>query len=347
MLRNVLKKFPERAIGIRMSSTIPATHPVIRIHENEGPVRPARYENVPVPEIGESEILIRNEYSGVNFIESYFRKGLYKCQFPYTLGREGSGKVVKVGSNVKNYKVGDAVGFLKPGSLATYVAIDEHGMVTKLPEGMSTRDAGASLLQGLTAYVLTTRVYNVKKGDFVLVHAAAGGTGSIIVQLCKRVGATVIGLTSSESKAKIVKENGADYVINYRTEDVPAKVKEITNGKGVNVAYDSVGKDTWDMSMECLAKFGYMVSFGNASGPVPPISVLSLTPKAITLLRPTAFSYLEPEERWQSASKEFIDIIAKGEVKINISKEYPLEQFQTALEDLESGKTIGKLAIKL
>ena len=324
---------------------LPSSQKAIRIHETGGP-EVIRYEDVPVPEVSDTDVLLKNSYGGVNFIEAYFRKGLYKAPLPMTLGREAAGQVAQVGAKVKNFKVGDRVAYSQAGAFAQYTVVAENGNIVKIPANLSEEKAAASLIQGLTAYTMLKESYEVKKGDTILVHAAAGGTGAMIVQFGKLFGATVIGTTSSPEKAKIAKEAGADVVINYRTEDVIARVLEITNGKGVEAVFDSVGADTWDISTAVLAKSGTLVSFGNASGPVPLISLLSL-PKNIKITRPTLFNVITDAKDRDFYTAGLFDLLAKGTIKINISKVYPLSDFATATTDLEGGKTTGKLLLKL
>lgn len=322
--------------------SVPTTQKAIRIHENGGP-EVIRYEDVPVPGIADNQILVKTEYSGVNFIESYFREGLYKAELPLTLGREGAGEVVKVGANVKKFAVGDKVGYCQPGAYCEYIALNENARVVKVPDNLDTKQVSASLIQGLTAFVLTTKTHPVKKGDYVLIHAAAGGTGAILVQLAAHFGANIIATTSTPEKMELVKKAGAQHVINYKTEDVVARVKEITSNKGVAVSFDSVGKTTWDISMESLGMHGHMVSFGNASGAAPPFSVLSLSAKNISVTRPVLFNYIPDEQSWDEITKDFFALVNSGTVKIAVSKVYPLKDFATAITDLESGKTTGKL----
>uniref|UniRef100_A0A060TAN2 Probable quinone oxidoreductase n=1 Tax=Blastobotrys adeninivorans TaxID=409370 RepID=A0A060TAN2_BLAAD len=337
-------RFAIRPFSLNTMS-IPTTHYAIRIHKTGGP-EVIQYEEVPVPQIGDNEILVKSEYAGVNFIEKYFREGLYKAELPYTLGREGAGKIVKVGSKVTKFAVGDTVGYLKAGALAEYVALGEDEKIVKAPEGMSTKLLGSILIQGLTAHVLTTESYPVKKDDYVLVHAAAGGTGSLVVQFASQFGAHVIGTTSTKEKADLAKSLGAEHVINYKEEDVAARVKEITGGKGVIASFDSVGKSTFEVSLNSLALHGNLLSFGNASGAVPPVSVLTLGQKDIRLSRPVLFNFIGTPEEWNKHSTAVLKAIADDKLKVTISKTYPLKDFGSALEDLVSGKTTGKLAIE-
>lgn len=318
----------------------------VRIHET-GDFDVVKFEeNIPIPEIADNEVLVKNSYAGVNFIENYFRQGLYPAKFPMTLGREGSGEVVKVGSKVKNLKVGDKIGYLGGGAFAEYTNVDSNKAVV-IPDGVSEELAAGILVSGLTSLTLVKEAYKVKKGDYILVYAAAGGAGSILVQLGKHIGAHVIGVVSTDEKAKIARDLGAEFIINHKTEDIAERVKEITNGAGAIGIFDSVGKATWDASFKSIARKGYLVSYGNASGPVPPISLLTLSPKNVTVLRPTLFNYVATEEEWKHYSTELFRLIADGTIKFNISKVYPLSETRKALEDIFSGKTVGKLVVKI
>lgn len=303
--------------------------------------------DVPVPEVAENEILVKNKYAGVNFIENYFRIGLYPATYPLTLGREASGEVVKVGSKVTRFAVGDRVAYTLPEAYAQYTVMNQNSKVVKIPENVDYKTAAAILIQGLTALTMTKESYEVKSGDYILVHAAAGGTGSLITQIASKIGAHVIGSVSTPEKAEIAKANGAEFVINYKEEDVVRRVAEITNGEGVAACFDGVGKSTYDTSIACLARKGTMVSFGNASGAVPPISLLSLSAKNLKILRPTLFNYVSTPSEWKYYSDLIFKMLDEGDIKINISKIYPLEEAKQALQDISSGKTTGKLLLEI
>lgn len=328
-------------------SSIPATQRSIRIHENGGPEVVKLDTDVPVAEISDTQILVKAKYAGVNFIDTYFRSGLYPSTFPSTLGREGAGEVVKVGPKVTKFAVGDRVGYIGQNAYSEYPAFEESALVVKLPEAVEYSTAAASLIQGLTALTFVHEAHEVKKGDYVLIHAAAGGTGSIFVQLAKYYGATVIGTTSSPEKAAIAKANGADYIINYRIESVVDRVKEITQGRGVNAVFDGVGKDTYEISLESVGRKGTLVSFGNASGAVPPVSLLKLSSKNVKLLRPSLFNYLSEPEEWAHYSKLLFKLIDDGNLKISVFKTFPFEETSDAISLLESGKTTGKIIVKI
>lgn len=327
--------------------SIPQKHTAALIHKTGG-LDEIKVEQVDVPQIKAEDVLVRNSFAGVNFIESYFISGLYKApSFPYVLGREAAGQVVAVGDNVKNFAVGDKVAYLSASAAAQYTAVPSTGNIVKLVEGVSEKIAAASIVQALTAFSLTKEAYPIQKGDYVLVHAAAGGTGAIIVQFAKLFGATVIGTTSTPEKAEVAKAAGADYVINYREEDTAKRVEEITGGKGVQAVYDGVGKDTWETSLKAVARKGTIASFGNASGAVPPVSLLSLSPKNVKVVRPTLFNYIATPEEWQHYSSTLVEYIQAGKIKIDVSKVYPLSELAQALTDLTSGKTTGKLLVEI
>ncbi|VVT56116.1 uncharacterized protein SAPINGB_P004827 [Magnusiomyces paraingens] len=327
--------------------TIPSTQKAIRIHKTGDFDVVQLDKDVAVPEISDTQILVKNAYAGINFIENYFRIGLYPASYPLTLGREGAGEVVKVGAKVTKFAVGDKVSYVNPNAYAQYTALEQAAKVLKNPEGIDTKLGAASLLQGLTALTFVKEAYEVKAGDYILVHAAAGGTGSIIVQLAHHFGAHVIGTVSTPEKAQIAKENGADYIINYKTEDIVERVNEITKGQGVQGVFDGVGKSTFETSLAALARKGTLVSFGNASGPVPPVSLLSLSAKNLKILRPTLFNYIYSVDEWKYYSELLFKLIADKVVRIKVSNVYPLEKTRDGLRDLFEGKTTGKLLVEI
>lgn len=329
--------------------SIPATQKVIQIHETGGP-EVLKYEDAGVPTINDDQVLVKNAYAGVNFIEAYFREGIYPAQLPLVLGREGAGQVVKVGANVHSVVEGDYVGYLQQGAYAEYTAVGPEKIV-RIPHGVDVKTVGAGLLQSLTAFTFVREAYEVKRGDYVLVWAAAGGTGSLICQFAKHFGAIVIGITSSDQKAEIAKQAGATYVINYKAEDpkerdIVARVKVLTDGKGVAGVFDGVGKDSFETSLACVARKGTIVSFGNASGVVPPIAPLKLV-NNVKFIRPSLFNYVATPEEWQSYTSKLMELLQSGEIKINISKIYPLQDFAQAITDLEGGQTTGKLLMRI
>ncbi|CAD6887308.1 unnamed protein product [Tilletia controversa] len=313
-------------------------------------------DDVAMPTPGPTQVLFKNEWAGINYIDTYFRSGLYKQDLPFILGTEGAGSIVALGSELassstESLKVGDHISTFARGAFSEYVAV-ERASVAKLPEGVSTRDAAATTLQGLTALTLVREAFLVEKGHTVLVHAAAGGVGLLLCQLASHYGATVIGTVSTEAKAELAKAHGADHIIIYGHNDydvVPAKVLELTGGKGVNAVYDGVGKATWEGDFECIARKGTIVSFGNASGAVDPFSPLKLTAKNVKLVRPQLYGYVHTQEETEYWAKELFDLIAAGALKVNVHAEYPLttEGLQQAQTDLTSRGTTGKLIVKI
>lgn len=325
---------------------MPSTQKAIRVHKT-GDFDVVQLDtDVPVPTISETQVLVKNSYFGINFVENYFRAGLFPAKLPLILGREGAGKVVEVGSKVTQFAIGDSVGYISPDSYAEYTAV-ETSSVTKLPHNVSEKDAAASLVAGLTALTFLKETYPVKKGDYILVYSAAGGVGSFFVQLGKLYGAHVIGVVSTEEKAKIAREHGAEFVINYKTEDIAERVNEITNGVGANAVFDGVGKDTWQASFDSVARKGTLVSYGTASGPVPPVSLLPLAARNIKIACPSVLAYLATAEEWEHYSSLLLQLISEGKVNISISKVYPFSETGTALKDIASGKTTGKLVVKI
>lgn len=277
---------------------------------------------------------------------SYLRSGLYPPpSFPYILGRESSGTILSTGSgNVYSLKAGDRVVVLAQRTYAQYTAAPSV-YCRKIPDAISTKDAAAALLQGMTALTLIRESYRVQKGDWILVHAAAGGTGLWLVQLLKAVGAHVIG-TCSTSKIDLVTSHGVDVVIDYTKEDVVKKVKDVTNGNGCQAVYDGVGKATFDISMECVARKGTLASFGNASGAVPPVTISGLSAKNIKLLRPMLFSYITTREEFEQYAGELFEFMIKNKIDVKVHEVYPLKDVARAHEDLEGRKTTGKLLLK-
>ncbi|OLY83413.1 putative quinone oxidoreductase [Smittium mucronatum] len=312
-----------------------------------GDISVLEYVQVEKPVVAPGKIVVKNAFSGVNFIDTYFRTGLYPTTMPTLLGREGSGTVAEVGEGVTDFKVGDKVAFLTANNSYAQYSLVDPTMVAHVPDSIGLDVAAAILLQGLTALTLTTRSYLVKKGDIILVHAAAGGTGRLLVQLCKYFGATVIGTTSTEEKALLAIESGADHIIYYNREDVPTRVREITGGRMVNAVFDGVGKATFQGSFDSLARCGTLVSFGNASGKVPPIEINMLSKGNITLLRPTLFFYITTRQEFTEASQEMFNLIEKGAIKFNICEVFELPRAADAHTFLESRKTTGKILISI
>ncbi|KAI9045250.1 quinone oxidoreductase family protein [Aspergillus affinis] len=304
----------------------------------------------PVPTPKEGQLLVKNNISGVNYIDTYFRTGLYQSPKPEILGREGAGTVAAVGPgpNPFNFKVGDRVAWLTTGGYAEYTAVPADRTV-RIPDGISDEDVIASFLSGMTVLSFSRETYAVQKDDWVLLHAAAGGAGFLMTQLLKTVGAKVIGTAGGPEKVALVKSLGADVVIDYRSEegkDWVKIVKEMTGGRGVDVVYDSVGRDTWEGSLEAVKRKGTIVWFGNASGPVPPIALPKLSPKCVKIARPTLFGYIETREELEYYVNELFSLLKSGQLKVKIHKVYPLEQVAQAHRDLEGRKTTGKLLLK-
>ncbi|TBU61183.1 NAD(P)-binding protein [Dichomitus squalens] len=314
---------------------------------------------LPFPQNAPGNVLIKVQYGGVNFIDTYFRKGLYPIsQFPQALGREAAGEVIALPTDesvlsneeykLRGLKVGARVAANTLGAFSEYVSVPWN-KVYALPEHLSTRVAAASLLQGATALTFVTEAYNVQKGDVVLVHTVAGGLGLIFAQLIKARGATVIGTTSTPEKAALAKAHGADHVILYTKEDLVQRVLELTNGEGVHAIFDGVGKDTFEADLKVIRRKGTLVSVGNASGAVPPFPPLRLVEKNVKLLRPTLDNYIYTPEEGRTYVTELFKLIENGTVKINIHGDYPFtaEGVQQSQKDLTGGKTTGKLLIKI
>jgi NADPH2:quinone reductase len=317
----------------------------VRIDQNGGP-EVLKIVDVTVGNPGPGEIRIRHKAVGLNFIDVYQRTGLYPLPMPLNLGMEASGVVEAVGPGVTHLQVGDRAAYASqpPGSYCE-VRVMPAKVVCKLPDAIDFDTGAAMMLKGMTAQFLLKRTLpqgGLQAGDFVLFHAAAGGVGLIACQWAKALGYQLIGTAGSDAKCALAKANGAAHVINYATEDFAARVKDITGGKGVKVVYDSVGKDTWEKSLDCLSPFGLMASFGNASGPVPPFAPGILGNKgSLFVTRQTLFTHIATHEGAMAMSKDLFDIVTSGKVKINIEQRYPLEQVQQAHRDLEARKTTG------
>jgi NADPH2:quinone reductase len=317
----------------------------IRIYETGGPEK-MRWESVEVGQPGEGEVLVRNTAVGVNFIDTYHRSGLYPVQLPSGLGMEGAGVVEAVGPKVKDFKVGDRVAYAQPiGSYAERL-LRPAARLVKIPKGIEDRTAAAMMLKGMTAWYLIHRTYRVKKGETILLHAAAGGVGQILAQWAKHLGATVIGTVGSEEKAERARKAGCKHVIVTSKEKFVERVKEITKGKGVPVVYDGVGKDTFMDSLDCLQPRGLMVSFGNASGPVPPVNLGILAQKgSLFVTRPTLFNYTATREDLLKAASDLFSVVKRGAVKIAINHTYPLREAAQAHRDLEARRTTGSIVL--
>ncbi len=302
-----------------------------------------QWVDIEVAAPGPNEVRVVHEAIGLNFIDVYFRKGVYPQPLPGWLGMEASGVIESVGSNVKHVKAGDRVAYAgKPAGAYSQVRVMPAEIVVKLPDAISFEVGAAMMLQGLTVNYLLTDSYKVQAGDTVLFHAAAGGVGLIAMQWLKLLGATVIGTVGSEEKAALAKSYGCDHTILYTKEDFVARTKELTNGKGVNVVYDSIGKDTFMQSLDCIKPRGMMVTYGNASGSVPPIDVGILGVKgSLKLTRPTVMTYAHDRSLLEPMSSELFDKVMSGKIKIEINQRYQLQDAAQAHRDLEDRKTTG------
>ena len=314
----------------------------IRIHEYGGPEKMA-WEEIPLPHPKPGEALIRQHAVGLNYIDVYFRTGLYKAPaLPATVGMEAAGVVEAVGEGVTEVSVGDRVAYAT-GPIGAYAEARtlKADRLVKLPEGLSFDQGAAMMLQGMTAQYLLRRTYRVTAGETILVHAAAGGVGLIMCQWAKHLGCTVIGTVSTPEKAELARANGADHVV-LSGEDLPAAVRKITDGAMVPVVYDSVGRDTFTASLDSLAPFGTMVSYGNASGPVPPVEIGILAAKgSLFLTRPTLATYTAKREDLVASAEDLFAVVGSGAVKLAINQRYALKDAAQAHRDLEARKTTG------
>jgi len=314
----------------------------ILVHEHGGP-EVMRWEAVDVPAPGPGEAHVRNEAIGLNYIDVYHRTGLYPGGLPHGLGMEGAGVVLTVGDGVSEVAPGDRVAYadLPVGAYATERVMPAHRLV-KLPEAIDFRTAAAMMLQGMTAQYLLRQTYVVRPGDTVLIHAAAGGVGLIACQWARHLGATVIGTVGSPEKAELAKANGCTHPILYRQEDLVKRVREITDGRGCEVVYDSVGKDTYIQSMDCLKKRGLLVIFGNSSGPVNALDTALLAQKgSLYVTRPTLMVYNADRADLLSTAADLFNVVTLGVVRIAINQEYALKDVAQAHRDLEARKTTG------
>jgi len=319
----------------------------IRVHETGGP-EVLKWKEIEVGEPGSGQVKIRQEAAGLNFIDVYHRTGLYKQDLPFTPGVEGAGIVEAVGPDVANLKPGDRVAYAGPVGGYAEERLIAAERVVKLPDGISTEQAGAMMLQGLTVHMLLRGVYSVKAGDTILVQAAAGGVGLIACQWAKALGATVIGTVGSDEKADLARAHGCDYPIIYTRQDFVAEVDRITGGKKLPVVYDGVGRDTFMKSLDCLHRRGMMVSFGNASGPVDPFPPTLLAQKgSLFLTRPTMYDYVVTREELENAAAELFDVVASGKVKIEVNQRFALKDAAEAHRALEGRKTKGSTVLTI
>jgi len=314
----------------------------IRIHEPGGP-SVMKYEDVDLADPTEGQVRVKHTAIGLNYIDTYHRSGLYKLEMPSGIGMEGAGVVEAVGANVSDVAVGDRVAYAAPppGSYAEARNI-EATKIVKIPDSVEDKMAAAMMLQGMTVQYLIRQIHKVGPGDTILIHAAAGGVGLILCQWAKHLGATVIGTVGSDEKAALAKANGCDHPIVYTRENFVERVAEITEGKKVPVVYDSIGKDTWPMSLDCLAPTGMMVSFGQASGPIPPVDLGIFAQKgSLKFTRPTLMTYTAKKADLNAMAADLFDVVGKGAVKVAINQTYALADAVKAHEDLEGRKTTG------
>jgi NADPH2:quinone reductase len=314
----------------------------IRIHKTGGP-EVLTLENVQLEEPGDGEVRLKHTAIGLNFIDCYHRSGLYPVELPLTLGSEAAGVIEAVGPGVKAFEIGQRVAYAggQTGSYCEARNIDANVLV-QLPNEIKDQDAAAMMLKGMTAHMLMFKCYQVKKGDTILIHAAAGGVGSIMCQWANALGARVIGTVGSDEKAKKAMENGCHYPINYSKENFSNRVSEITDGEGVPVVYESIGKTTYEKSMDCLSNFGVLVNYGNASGPIPAIEPLELMRRgSLALSRPTLFNYTSNTKARDKASSDLFKVVASGNVNIEIGQTFPLSETKAAHVALEARQTTG------
>ncbi len=317
----------------------------IRIHEHGGP-EVLQYTDIPDPTPKSNEAVVKIDAAGVNFIDIYFRTGLYPTALPFTNGQEGAGTVAAVGSDAGGVKVGDRVAYTGVhGSYAEYAAVPADRLV-QLPEGLDTKTAAAVMLQGMTVHYLTHSTFKLGSEHTILIHAAAGGVGLFLVQAAKMLGARVIGACSTEEKADRARGAGADAVILYTEQDFETETKRLTDSKGVDVVYDSVGKATWEGSLNSLKPRGMMVSFGNASGPVAPFTPLELTKRgSLFLTRPSLFHYIASRKDLVRRAEDVLGWVQSGKVKVHIGEEFDLVQAAEAQTKLAARQTTGKLLL--
>ena len=322
------------------------TH-AIRIHKNGGP-DVLRWEEVEVGDPGPGQVRLRQEAAGLNYIDVYHRTGLYPQPLPFVPGVEGAGVVEAVGAGVADLTVGERVAYGGPVGGYAEVRLIPADRVVKVPDGISSEEAAAMMLQGMTAEMLLKRVHAVKAGETVLIHAAAGGVGLILCQWAKALGATVIGTVGSDEKAELVRAHGCDHPIVYTPQDFVAEVERITGGAKVAVVYDGVGRDTFMKSLDCLARCGMMASFGNASGPVDPFDPLLLARKgSLFLTRPTLYDYTLDPSALQQSARELFAVVGSGKVKIEVKQRFPLSDAAEAHRALEARKTSGSTVLTI
>jgi NADPH2:quinone reductase len=318
----------------------------VRVHELGGP-EVLTYEQVDVGEPGTGQIRLKQHASGVNFIDTYFRTGLYSAPLPFIPGNEGAGEVTAVGPGVSTVKVGDRVAYVNPLNGYSEERLLPADRAVNLPDGISYQQAAGMMLKGMTAHYLLHRTFKVEKGSTILIHAAAGGVGLIVCQWANLLGATVIGTAGSPEKAELARQHGAHHTILYREEDFVARVKDLTKGGLCDVVYDGVGKDVMPASLDCLRPLGMYVNFGNASGPVPPFPLLLLTQKgSLYATRPTLNTHIAKREDLLAISSDLFQVVQSGAVKIPVHHTYQLRDAAQAHRDLEGRKTTGSIVLE-
>ncbi|WP_274423983.1 quinone oxidoreductase family protein [Chelativorans sp. YIM 93263] len=313
----------------------------IRVHETGGP-EVLRLEDYDPGKPGAGEVLVEQKAIGLNFIDIYFRTGLYSAKTPFIPGGEGAGVVLDVGEGVRDFKPGDRVAYCINSGAYAEQRLAPADRLVRIPEGIPYEQAAGMMLKGMTAWYLLRRTYPVKPGDVILYHAAAGGVGLILGQWAKHLGAKVIGTAGSPEKVELAKAHGFDHVIDYRKQDFVSEVREITGGRMCDVVYDSVGKDTFPASLDCLRPLGTFASFGQSSGSVPPFNIGLLAQKgSLFATRPTLFSYIAERRELDTAAEELFSVVESGAVKIMVNQSYPLADVAKAHEDLEGRRTTG------
>jgi NADPH:quinone reductase len=318
----------------------------IQVKHTGGPEVLELATDLAIPTPKGNEAVVKIAAAGVNFIDVYYREGRYKAVVPFVPGQEGAGEITAVGPAAKQLKVGDRVAYTGVmGSYAEYAVVPEDRLV-KIPQGVSYQQAASTMLQGMTAHYLSHDTFPLKKGETALVHAAAGGVGLLLVQMAKNIGARVIGTVSTEEKAKLARDAGADEVILYTQTDFEAETRRLTDNQGVHVVYDSVGKTTFEKGLNVLRPRGYMVLFGGSSGAVPPFDLIQLSQKgSLYVTRPTLAHYIATREDLERRSQDLFAMISDGKLKLRIEHTYPLKDAIQAHRDLEGRKTTGKLLL--
>ncbi|KIV93891.1 hypothetical protein PV10_05070 [Exophiala mesophila] len=344
---NPLKSFA------RMASSVPSTQRAILVPENGSADVLTYVENHPVPTLSDGQVLVKNTYSGVNFIDTYFRTGLYPAPggLPLVIGQEAAGTIAKVPvDNPLNFKVGERVVWIAGKGYAEYTAVNADRVI-RIPDGVSDEKAVGGFLMGLTALSLIKEAYPVKSGDTILVHAAAGGMGLLLLQLLKAIpNVTIIATAGGPEKCQLAKETGATHVIDYKASSGPTWVEQVlklTDGKGVDATFDGVGKDTYEGSLEVAKRKSKVVYYGNASGAIPPFNIARLAAKNVSIMRSTLMNYIVTREELEYYANDLLDLIKNGKLNIRIHKIYDLKDAATAHKDLEGRKTTGKLLLKL